>query len=124
VLVDLWSVGLVVLPQTFQEMIAKRSSTKTQQSGLALRSGSVVDKRRAKDGAPKRHKFSAVEKEMSEIIGAARKNSLFVLSCICNRIKDGIDHVIEGGQYGIGPAPLRKLGNCGLHQLSHATFFV
>jgi len=61
---------VVVLPDSFQEMEAWRSSTETQQSGHISRSGPEVKNGRsgAEDGAPERLRCGTVKEEVSQIL--------------------------------------------------------
>jgi len=60
-------VMVVVLPDPFREIVARKNSTKTQQSGHARRSGPEVKngRRSAKDGAPKMLRCGTIQEEVS-----------------------------------------------------------
>jgi len=91
------NVVVVVLPDPFRGMEARRNSTETQQSDHAPRSGSEVENGRssAEDGAPERLGCGTVKEEVSRILqeGVRRccmKNSP-VFSCISKRTKESCD---------------------------------
>jgi len=58
---------VVVLPDAFQEMKARRNPMETQQSGHAPRFGPEVKNGRssAKDGAPERLRCGTIQKKVS-----------------------------------------------------------
>jgi len=69
---------VVVLPDPFRGMGARRNSAETQQSGYTQRSGpEVKNGRRTKDSAPERLRCGTIQKEVVLILqvmsaGAAR----------------------------------------------------